>query len=94
MKHRKGSPKELISCNLHLKGNLDQWEEPYFDYLLTMYNQYNKHGHLPFEGSLTNQPAKIVEYFELFNQLDMERQDKIRKEEERKQAKQSRNRRK
>lgn len=94
MKHRKSSPRELISCNLHFKRSLDDFDYPYFDYLFTLFNQYHKHGTMPFLGNHAGQPAKILEIFELFEQLDNERQEKQRKEEERKRAKEGRRKRK
>ena len=90
MERRQGGPKELISCNLHFKGSLDQWEHPSFDYLLTLFNQYNKKGTLPFPGSHADQPSKIIEIFELMEQLDSEREEKQRREQERQRAKEGR----
>lgn len=86
-KSRKGGNIEIISCNLHFKGTLDQWDHPHFGYYITLFDQYYKHGTLPFPGAHADQPAKIMEIFDLLTQLTAERDEKNRKEQEQKQKK-------
>jgi hypothetical protein len=92
--HQSKSPKELISCNLHLKGSLEQWDYPIFGFIITLFNQYNKFGSLPFKGRLTDQPAKIIEIFDLLSQLDSEAQLKHKQDLERQQNKNKKGKRK
>ena len=67
MDHKRTTVNELVSCNLHFKSVVD-WEYDHFDYVLTLFNQYNKHGTLPFPGSHVDQPAKIIELFEVVDE--------------------------
>lgn len=78
---------EFISCNLHFKGNSTEWQYPHFDYVYTLFNRYQKHGLLPYPGSHADQPAKIIELFEIFENLDLERQQKVQQDQQREQAK-------
>lgn len=87
MSHKNKGSKELISCNLHFKGSIDDWNYEYFNLVLTLFQKYSKFGVLPFPGSHADQPAKIIEIFELLEQLDFERQEKNRREQEREQQK-------
>lgn len=88
MESRKGSgPSEVISCNLHLTGRLDRWKYFHFNYVMTLFNSYDKSGVMPFPGTLSEQPAKIIEIFDLLEQLKHEHNEMIRREQAREQAK-------
>lgn len=50
-----------------------------FDYLTTLFGQYDRHGVLPFAGSLSEQPAKIIEVFNVLKALSFEAQAKEQK---------------
>lgn len=84
MKARRNSRNtmEIVSCNLHIKGDLERWEHPYFNYYLTLYDQFNKHGTMPYPGPVTEQPAKVIEVFHILENLSMERDEKIRRDQE------------
>ena len=76
---QKSTMNELISCGLYFTGGLHKYDLPFFSYLLTLYEKY-KQGTLPFPGSMSEQPAQIVEIFQVFDQLDFEKQEKIARE--------------
>ena len=78
-----GGPKELISCNLHFKSSVSQYDYPYFDYVISLFTKYDSHGLLAFPGSLADQPAKYIELMELLKSLDIERQQKEQREQAR-----------
>lgn len=54
-----------------------------FGYFYGLFRQYQENGVLPFEGCHADQPAKIMEIFDVFEQLHYEKQakqmDEIRK---------------
>jgi len=81
MKSKRSTINELISCDLHFTGGLTQYEHPYLSYFLTLYERY-KQGVLPFPGSTSEQPAKIIEIFNVLDQLDFEKQEKQAREQE------------
>ena len=47
-------------------GNL--WSNS-FDIVMDMYNLYNKRGKLPFDGTILDQPAKILDIFKIMDSL-------------------------
>jgi hypothetical protein len=71
----------------HRKNN---FKYPYFSYVLNLYSQYKK-GSLPFPGSVSEQPAKIIEIFNVLEQLELEQQEKQRKAVEKEQKKRGKN---
>ena len=73
---KKGSSlNEAISLNLHFK-TLGRWKYDKFDFVYTLFNQYDKNGVMPFPGSLSEQPAKIMEIFNILVQLTSETERK------------------
>jgi hypothetical protein len=48
-----------------------------FGFVATLFNQFDQHGTLPYAGSLTDQPNKIIEVFNVIRALNTEQQDKI-----------------
>jgi hypothetical protein len=81
---------EFISLNLHFKGDADKWDYPYFNYIITLCDAYELNGVMPFEGAHVDQPAKIIEIFQILSQLKIERQNKINEEQNRQNQKESR----
>lgn len=53
-----------------------------FDYLLTLFVNYKTHGLLPFEGTISDQPNKIIEVFNTINSVVTELQIKDQKKQE------------
>ena len=47
-------------------------EYPGFGFLYNLYRQYSDNGTMPYPGCLTEQPAKIIEYFDIFDCLKAE----------------------
>jgi hypothetical protein len=76
-------PSEVISLNLHFKQGIEKYEHPYFGYIITLFDAYDKNGVLPFPGSYADQPAKIIEIFATLDQLKNERQARLNQEAER-----------
>lgn len=73
----------LYSCNLKITGDLKRFKHESFYFYLTAFRAYEEHGILPFSGAYGDQPAKIIEVFEVFEQLKFEETQKIYKEQER-----------
>ena len=93
IKRKSKSKSEIISCNLHIKGNLDKFDYPYFSYVLKLFDKYSNHGVLPFPGTHSEQPSKILEIFDLLEALDLERKEAQQREHEKKQRTENRKRR-
>lgn len=55
-----------------------------FDYIATLYNQYDKHGTLPFPGCLTEQPNKVIEAFNVIKALILEESERQQKQQKQK----------
>lgn len=53
----------------------------YFSYVINLYTNYQK-GILPYKGSLVEQPTKIIEIFQVLDQLKFESEEKMRKKRE------------
>jgi hypothetical protein len=51
-----------------------------FSYFYTLYRQYSKNGVMPFAGCMSDQPAKVIDIFEVFEQLEGEVETKQLKE--------------
>lgn len=85
-------PKEIISLDVHFKCNLEEIEVGYFAYAITTYDAYHRHGVLPYPGSLSDQPNKIIEIFNIMDALRMEREQQQAEQQKREQAKEQRRR--
>lgn len=81
----------IVSLNLRLHGNLRRFEYPYLSYALSMFDKYDKHGVLPHPGAHADQPAKLIEIFEILSQLQHELEEEMRREQERKSKRNGRN---
>jgi hypothetical protein len=69
-----------ISCNLEF--NKDYKDYPsygHFNFVMMASHVYNKSGTLPFPGSLSDQPAQMVEILETIFELDAEREQDARR---------------
>lgn len=75
MKGKGASSFKSLDVVFHIDNKL---KYPYFGYIYTLYNQY-KQGVLPFPGSMSEQPAKIIEIFDVLQQLELEQEEKTRK---------------
>lgn len=74
--------------NLVFTNDLDSYTVYNFDYLITLYFAYNDHHNLPFPGSVSEQPNKIIEVFNLFksviHEVNEQERKKIEKQNKRK----------
>jgi hypothetical protein len=54
-----------------------------FEYLMTLYSSFKQHGTLPYQGSLSDQPNKIIEVFNVIGsvvtELQIQEQKKMEK---------------
>ena len=73
----------IISCGLKITGDLDQFKEPGLNFYLSAFHAYDTSGILPFPGTFSEQPAKILDIFDIMSQLKFDEEDRIRKETER-----------
>lgn len=73
------------SCGLKLTGDYKQFVEPSLGYYLEAFYAYDNQGVLPFPGSFTEQPSKILDIFEILKQMQSEEENKIRQQIERNQ---------
>lgn len=64
-----------LNVIFHKKNNLNY---PLLGYVLALFSQYDK-GVLPFPGAMSEQPSKIIEIFDVLEQLKFEHQEKTRK---------------
>ena len=80
-----GEGKE-ISLNIVFKNGFESFKCDEISYLLETHSAFEK-SMLPFAGSFSEQPAKVIEVFQLISALKQERDDRARKEQERKQRK-------
>lgn len=76
---QRARPVEVKSCNLKITKPLENFKFKGFDYTFGLYNSYKK-GQLPFEGPVSEQPSKIIEIFNIYNQLETEAQERAAKE--------------
>lgn len=68
------------SGGLKIVGDLERFEYPAFNYAMTLYDQYDRNGILPFEGVHSDQPAQVLEVFDLLQSLKLEQEEKARRE--------------
>ena len=59
-------------ANLSFSCNLDNFEYNQFDFVITTYRAYRDNGILPFSGPLADQPNKMIEIFNIVDQLKYE----------------------
>lgn len=73
---------QIRSLNVKLSGDLSRYHYPYMEFIITAYHQFEV-GTLPFEGCLADQPAQIIEIFNVLEQLKFEAQKRAHVEAER-----------
>lgn len=73
---KKSRRKTVTSLGVQFKTDLTQIKCSFYDLYATLFNQFEKHGTLPFPGALTEQPNYIIEVFNLFGALMSESQTK------------------
>ena len=83
LKDTPGSSFKSLNVIFHTKNKL---KYPYFSYIVNLYVNYKK-GALPYPGSVSQQPAKIMEIFDVLSQLEYESEEKMRKKVEKERKK-------
>lgn len=64
-----------ISCDIEFSKEFKEYPEyQHFNFVMMASHVFNKSGTLPFPGSLSEQPAQIMEILETIFQLDSERE--------------------
>lgn len=92
LKHLKTQKKTLLeSLNFRFSETGIRYE--HFNFVITTYTAYKQSGILPFPGCFIDQPAKIIEIFNLLDALVDEAQQRANKEQERLNKQNGRNRR-
>ena len=86
----KGKTSEFISLDVHFKCDLSRFDVDYFNYAMVSFDVYDRHGVLPYNGSLSDQPNKIIEIFNVLGSLKNEREKKQQEDMEREQARNNR----
>jgi len=78
----------IVSCGLAISADLKSFTEPAFHYYLTSFHSYDQHHQLPFPGTYNEQPSKIIEIFDILDQLKFDSEQRaIRKHEREQKAK-------
>lgn len=74
---KKAKPASVKSfLGLRFTESLKKFPCYYFDFYMTLFNQFEQHGTLPFPGSLADQPNLILEIFNVLRRLNNEEQAK------------------
>lgn len=71
----------VTSCGLRFTKHLSKFKYPLFGYALVLFENYER-GQLPFEGSVADQPAQVMELFALLQNLRNERELSLIKKQE------------
>ena len=68
---------EVRSLDVSFRTDLKQLQFPQFDFIYSMYSKYDKFGVLPFPGSHSEQPAKIIEIFDILGAIHAEDEKRV-----------------
>jgi hypothetical protein len=66
-----------VGLNFRFTKELKEYVHPNFGFLYTLYCAWDTHHTLPFRGSFTDQPNRMVDYFEVLDGLKHETEKKI-----------------
>lgn len=64
------------TLNMTFSRPFKEFEFDQFSFVATLFNQFDKHGALPYSGALTDQPNKIIESFNVIRALNQEQEAK------------------
>lgn len=81
----------IESCGVRIKGDVSKLSYEFFDHVMHLFDGYEK-GILPFEGSLSDQPAQIMQIFTLVNLLKLEHKKFLHEEQKKLEKKSGRKR--
>lgn len=83
LKDKQGTSFKSLNVSFHTNIKL---KYEYFTYILTLFDLYKK-GTMPYPGAMVDQPAKIIEIFQVLTQLQYEKEEETRKKIEKEQKK-------
>ena len=69
------------TCGIRIKSDFSKVQYPHFHYLMNLFQMYEK-GCLPFPGTVSEQPAQIIEMFNIVQLLELERHNRRAKEQQ------------
>lgn len=70
------------SCGLTFTEDYHDYHYDHFNFVIMAYHAYDKSGQMPFKDSLSEQPAQILEIFEVLSALTFEREEDSRRKQE------------
>lgn len=71
---------QQVSCNMQFDKDYKEYPDyEHFNFVMMASHVYNKAGTLPFPGSLSEQPAQIMDILEVLFELDAEREADARR---------------
>lgn len=86
--YKKRNNNSMIINSLNLKFTTsDKMEYNLFDYTYTLFDAYERKGLTPFNGPVSEQPAKIMEIFSVYRALENEYEKRAMEEHRREQKK-------
>jgi len=68
---------EIQSLNLKFKTDLSKFKYKQFNLVLALFDKYDKHGIMPFDGSHADQPAQLMEVFSIIENLRLEDEKRV-----------------
>lgn len=72
IKKQSASSGGTTSLNIKFSRPLESFRYELFGYIITLYRKYSELGILPFPGSLSDQPAQIIEVFNTLESVELE----------------------
>jgi len=79
MKQQDRKIPEVKSLNVSFRTDLSDFNFPQFNFVYAMYSKYDKYGVLPFGGTHSEQPAKMIEIFDVIGAIHAEEEERLRK---------------
>jgi hypothetical protein len=76
----KSGTKHIKSLNVVFKNPIENYNYPQFGYVYTLFKKYSEQGVLPFQGSMADQPAQVIEIFNTLDGIESELKEKAHKE--------------
>ena len=68
--------KSVVGLNLKFTRDLKEYVHPSFNFIYTLYDAWSSHNALPFGGNFSEQPNKIIDYFNILDMLKHEAEKK------------------
>ena len=70
----------VVGLNLRFSRDLKEFKHPSFDFIYTLYDAWESHNTLPFNGAFSDQPNKIIDHFSILDALKHETEKKTQAE--------------